>query len=204
MVKDKNTEKVIFDAARKVFQKKGLDGARMQEIADEAGINKALLHYYFRSKEKLFEGIFTESIGKISMGIQNLFTEDIGVIEKLKALVNIYMDTLSENRYLPLFVLNEINQHPEMFEEILNRSIVIHLKGFLLQVEQEVQSGKIKHVNPIHLLMNVLGMVIFPFAAFPVVSIILNKNTSPDVNQFFVDRKNEIYGFLENALDPKK
>jgi TetR/AcrR family transcriptional regulator len=204
MVKDKNTEQLIFDAARKVFQKKGLDGARMQEIADEAGINKALLHYYFRSNEKLFAGIFAESIEKISQGIQNLFIQDLDVLEKLKALVNIYIDTLSENRYIPLFVLGELNQHPEKFEEIINNYIVIHLKKFLLEVEKEVQSGKIKPVNPFHLLMNVLGMVIFPFAAYPMVSIIYNKNTNSSVEQFFQERKKEIYDFIEKALDPKK
>jgi AcrR family transcriptional regulator len=204
MVKDTNTERIIFDAARKVFQKKGLDGARMQEIADEAGMNKALLHYYFRSKEKLFQGIFNESIGKISMGIQDVFNDNMSVIEKLQALVNIYVDTLSENRYLPLFVLNEMNQHPEKFEEILSKTIIVHLKGFLIQVEKEVQSGKIKPVNPLHLLMNVLGMVIFPFAAYPVVSIIINKNMDSSVEQFYLDRKKEIFEFIVKALDPKK
>jgi len=204
MVKDTNTERIIFNAARKVFQKKGLDGARMQEIADEAGMNKALLHYYFRSKEKLFQGIFNESIGKISLGIQNVFNDNMGVIEKLQALVNIYVDTLSENRYLPLFVLNEMNQHPEKFEEILSKTIVVHLKGFLIQVEKEVQSGKIKPVNPLHLLMNVLGMVIFPFAAYPVVSIIINKNMDSSVEQFYLERKKEIFEFIVIALDPKK
>jgi TetR/AcrR family transcriptional regulator len=204
MVKDKNTEQTIFDAARKVFQKKGLDGARMQEIADEAGMNKALLHYYFRTKEKLFEGIFNESIGKISLGIQNVFNEKMTVIEKLEALVSIYVDTLSENRYLPLFVLNEMNQHPEKFEAVFNKFIVVHLKGFLLQVEKEARSGMIKPVNPLHLLMNVLGMIIFPFAAYPVVSLIINKNMDSSVEDFFEARKKEVYDFIEKALDPKK
>lgn len=204
MVKDKCTEQQIFDAARKVFLKKGLDGARMQEIADEAGINKALLHYYFRSKEKLFEGIFNEAFGKISQGIQELVHVEMSVLEKLEGLVNIYIDTLSENRYLPIFVLGEMQHHPEKFEKIISTHIVEHLKKFLVQVEDEIKSGKIKPVNPAHLLVNVLSMVIFPFAAYPLVSIIYSKQMNVDGGQFFRERKKELYEFIENALDPKK
>jgi TetR/AcrR family transcriptional regulator len=204
MVKDNCTEQLIFNAARKVFLQKGLDGARMQEIADEAGINKALLHYYFRSKEKLFEGIFIEALSKISGGIQKLVNEELSVLEKLKALVNIYIDTLSENPYLPIFVLGEMHHHPEKFEEIINRNIAEHLKKFIVQVEIEIKSGKIKPVNPGHLLVNVLSMVIFPFAAHPLVSIIYSKQMNADAGQFFRERKKELYVFIENALDPKK
>ena len=204
MVKDKNTEKIIFDAARRVFLKKGLEGARMQEIADEAGINKALLHYYFRSKDRLFEGILSEAIGKLSQGIQDLFVKDLSVLERLHALVDLYIDILSENRYLPMFVLNEMGRHPEKFEEIISKYIVVHLQDFLVQVQHEVESGKIKKVNPLHLLMNVLGMLIFPYAAYPVVSIIYSKRMNANVEQFYMERKKEVYDFIEKALDPKK
>jgi AcrR family transcriptional regulator len=204
MVVDKNTEQLIFDAARRVFLKKGLGGARMQEIADEAGINKSLLHYYFRSKDKLFEGILNEAIGKISYGIRNLFDNEMGVLERLRTLVNLYIDTLSQNRYLPLFVLNEMNQNPEKFEEIISKHVVVHLSKFLVQVEQEIHAGKIKRVNPPHLLLNVLAMVIFPFAAYPVVSIIYSKQTNTDFEYFLRERKKEIYDFIEKALDPNK
>ena len=81
--KDSNTEQIILKAARKVFTHKGFDGARMQEIADEAGINKALLHYYFRSKDKLFEAIFKEVITTFFPRIISVLTSDLSLFEKI-------------------------------------------------------------------------------------------------------------------------
>jgi len=76
-MKDDNTEDTILDAAEKVFQQKGMDGARMQEIADEAGINKAMLHYYYRSKRFLFEAVFSKAFSIIAPEINRIVNEDI-------------------------------------------------------------------------------------------------------------------------------
>jgi AcrR family transcriptional regulator len=200
MVKDRNTEQVIFDAARRVFLSKGLSAARMQEIADEAGINKALLHYYFRSKEKLFEGIFNEVFNQLSNGIKDLLTNEMTVKTRLKLLVDLYVDTLLQNRYLPLFVLNEMNVRPEKFEALLNKSIAIHLSGFLKQVNEEADKGIIRRVDPRHLLLNVLGMIIFPFAAYPVLKNLFSDHLQTDFDQFLVERKSAIYDFIDYSL----
>lgn len=82
-----NAEQKILTAARNVFIRKGFAGARMQEIADEAGINKALLHYYFRSKEKLFEVIFKESFGKLLPKGPKYFNSRVQCSKKLNALL---------------------------------------------------------------------------------------------------------------------
>jgi len=201
MVKDKNTEQRIFDAARIVFQQKGLAGARMQEIADEAGINKALLHYYYRSKEKLFEAIFNEVFSNIVLGLQNLFSKEMGILERFHAIVEIYIDNLLKNPHIPLFVINEINQNPEKIISILNDKVVIHMKNFLIQMYQEMNEGKIKKVDPFQLLMSVIGMIIFPFAVFPAIKGIAAKNQMP-VETFLQDRKQIIIGYIENILKP--
>jgi TetR/AcrR family transcriptional regulator len=203
MVKDRNTEKVIFDAARRVFLSKGMAAARMQEIADEAGINKALLHYYFRNKEKLFEGIFNEVFIQLGSGIKALLESEMSVMERLKMLVDLYVDTLLQNRYLPLFVLNEMNVRPEKFSELINKSIAIHLAGFLQQVVEEGEKGNIRKIDPRHLLLNVLGMIIFPFAAYPLLKSVFLHQVETDFDDFLVSRKTAIYEFIENALNPK-
>ncbi len=202
MVKDINTEARIYEAARKVFLKKGLAGARMQEIADEAGINKALLYYYFRNKEKLFEGIFNEVIMRLSTGLQSMFEMDISVVDKLKEFVNIYVDVLIENHYLPLFVLNEMNCHPEKFSNMLNEKIAVHIKKFLFQVQREMDEGSIRSCNPGHLLLNILGLIIFPFAVYPVMKNITGNDLLSETDTFLKDRKKEIHLFIENALKP--
>jgi len=174
----------------------------MQEIADEAGINKALLHYYFRNKEKLFEGIFNEVIERISAGIQSIFELETNVLEKLKEFVNIYVDVLFENRYLPLFVLNEMNQHPDKFSSLLKENIVVHMKKFLVQIQEEIEHGTIRAENPVHLLLSVLGLIIFPFAVYPLFKKMLGEELMEDTDMLLIERKKEICLFIENALKP--
>ncbi len=210
MVKDHNTEQLIYEAARKVFMEKGLDGARMQEIADVAGINKSLLHYYFRSKEKLFEGIFTDVVTRIASGLGNIFEQDMDVMSRIHAMVNIYIDTLFENRYLPIFVLREISQHPEKLSQIFTKHVVVHMGKFLGQITAEAEQGKINPINPFHLLLNILSMIIFPFALLPVMTQISQKAAQEglipqvDMLKFLQERKKVVYEFIENALLPKK
>jgi TetR/AcrR family transcriptional regulator len=208
MVEDKNTEKRIFDAARRVFLQKGLAGARMQEIADEAGINKALLHYYFRTKEKLFEGIFNDVILRISSGLSVTFEKEMDVLGRIRALVDIYIDVLSENRYLPLFVLNEMSRNPDKFANLFVQHVVVHMQKFIFQILEEVKQGKINPIHPVHLLLNVLSLIIFPFAALPVMTQIIEKagvgKNMPaiDMDSFLKERKQIVYEFIENALVP--
>jgi len=173
--KDKSTEEKILDAARKVFVQKGLDGARMQDIADEAGINKALLHYYFRTKDKLFEMIFMETVGKIFPRFEMILLSDMDFFEKIRQIVSSYIEVIIHNPYLPLFVLNEMNKNPEFgivdFFKV-QRPVVIH--HFMEDIEKEVSKGTIKAVSPAHLLVNMMSMCIFPFVAKPVINIMLD------------------------------
>ena len=111
-VQDKNTETLILDTARQIFIEKGFDGARMQEIADKAGINKALLHYYYRSKQKLFEAIFDESFKKIIPRIFEFMSSSKSLEFKIEQFVSSYIDILIENPHLPSFVLHELNRNP--------------------------------------------------------------------------------------------
>lgn len=203
MVKDLNTEQRIIDAARRVFMKKGMAGARMQEIADEAGINKSLLHYYFRSKDKLFEQIFREVIEKISMGIKKMMEAEMSVIERLTYLADIYIDVLLENRSLPLFVLTEINQNPERFASLLREKIVENMDGFVLQLQTEIEEGKINPINPLHLVTSVLGMVIFPFAAYPLLVHSMGEELEELARNFLEERKDVVKDFIINALTPR-
>lgn len=202
MNKNKNTEERIYEAARKVFLKKGLVGARMQEIADEAGINKALLHYYFRNKEKLFEGIFNEVIMRLSTGIQKILKLDLNVLDKFKEFVNIYIEILLENRYLPLFVLNEMNHNPDKFMEIFKDRMAVHIRKFMGQIQEEIDKGYIRAVNPVHFFFNVLSLIIFPFAVHPLMMKIAGDNLISETDTFLLERKKEIHFFIENALKP--
>jgi len=169
MVKGKkdSTQEKILAAARKVFQSKGMAGARMQDIADEAGINKALLHYYFSSKEKLFEVIFKEAFSQFFPKINAAIDAEIGLDEKIRYFCREYIDMMLQNPFLPLFVLNELNKHPDSFIRKTWKNRESPFKRFSIQIEAEIKKKNIRSVNPAELFINMLSMCIFPFVAKP-------------------------------------
>ncbi len=170
--KDENTQQRILEAAKKVFVTQGLMGARMQDIADEAGINKALLHYYFRNKEQLFQNIFTEASSKLFPRINQIFESDEPLFRKIELFVDEYISVTIENPYLPLFVLNEINRDPKFFlEKVWKKTDKPKPHKFLEQIAAEVAKGTIRDISPLQLLMNLISLTIFPFVAKPMFQI---------------------------------
>jgi len=109
----KDTEERILESAEDVFTNKGLSGARMQEIADKAKINKSLLHYYYRSKEKLFRAVFKKAFVKLAPKSILILTSDIPLFEKIEKFSSAYIDIIIKNPSIPLFVLRELNRNPE-------------------------------------------------------------------------------------------
>jgi AcrR family transcriptional regulator len=193
------TESVILEAARQVFSEKGLSGARMQEIADRAGINKALLHYYFRSKEKLFERIFVEAFSEFWPGIE---TEMLGGAELetvLKLFINTYIDLLIEKPFLPIFILNELHHNPDRVEQLLRDSGMQPQKvvGFL---DDELSNLGVKHITARELLVNILSLCVFPFLGKPIINRMFWENSEVAYQLFLEDRKQSVYRFIMNAL----
>ncbi len=158
-----NTEQKILEAATKIFLKKGLYGTRMQEIADEAGINKALLHYYFRNKNKLFEAIFEKTFHSFFPLILQIFNSEDSIEDKIKHLSIKYIDFLSLHPYLPLFLLNEINRGPQ--GRLPVKEIIREIKSsrFMQQLDEHMQSGKFVQIKPEQFLTNLFALILFPF-----------------------------------------
>ncbi|MFN8289989.1 MAG: TetR/AcrR family transcriptional regulator [Chitinophagaceae bacterium] len=198
--KDKGAEEKILAAAREVFMSKGMTGARMQDIADEAGINKALLHYYFRDKDKLFETIFMEEAQKFFPRINMIFESEKPLFEKIGEFVAEYIDEMVKNPYLPWFVMNEINRDPDKFlYKVWGNENLPKPAKLLQQIEEEVQKGTIKRINPVHLLMNMISMAIFPFIGRPM----FMRNLRIGDKQFLEimeQRKTEIPKFIIEAI----
>lgn len=199
-IKDTTTEERILEAARKVFIQKGMAGARMQEIADGAGINKALLHYYFRNKELLFETIFTQAAQKLFPKLNIIFESELPLFEKIAHFVEMYIDVMLENPYLPMFVLNEMNQNPEIFYKKMNRKMRFPKPDkFLAQIEKEIRKGTIKKISPLQLLMNIISGTIFPFIAKPLFQMHIGLDEL-QYRQFLIQRKSEYASFIIDAI----
>jgi AcrR family transcriptional regulator len=158
-----STEEKIKAAASLVFTKKGYAATRTRDIAEEAGMNLALLNYYFRSKEKLFEIVMLEKMTKF-FGVvwQVLESKDMTLEVKTASIVANYIDLLNENPDLPLFILSEIRMNPAQFASRLPLSKVIE-SDFVKQIKK-----KRPDLHPIQFLMNLLGLVVFPFVMKPV------------------------------------
>lgn len=197
---EKSTREKILASAKKIFISKGMHGARMQDIADEAGINKALLHYYFRSKEKLFEVIFLEAAQKLFPRINMIFESDLPIFEKIEKFCEEYITIMIENPYLPLFVLNEISQDAEKFmNKIWGKQNMPRPQKFLDQIEKERKKGTIKPISPVQLLMNMISMTIFPFVGKSMFQFNLNLDEL-QYRSVMEKRKKEIPKFIIDSI----
>ena len=173
--KDISTEERIKAAARKVFHQKGLAGTRTRDIAEEAGINHAMLNYYFRSKEKLFEMVMMETMAQFFKGVNLMLNdESTSLDEKIDLIVSNYVDLLLKEPELPTFILNEVRPNPQAFveqnpiKEALTHSVLTR------QYAEAVARGEITEPNLMQAILNVIGLVIFPFIAKPILTSIIN------------------------------
>ena len=139
---DVNTEQKILESARNIFHKKGLSGSRMQEIADKAGINKAMLHYYYSSKDKLFDAVFQEAIKRIFPELSKLLNEEMPLFEKIIYFSDKYISLLQQNVYLPSFVMNEMNQNPERFKKSFLKNVNIKPDIFIAQIKKGIKDNE--------------------------------------------------------------
>jgi TetR/AcrR family transcriptional regulator len=174
--RDISTEQKILEAARQVFFDKGMAGARMQDIADAAGINKAMLHYYFRNKEKLFQTIFTEAFENFFPKLSSIVDSGENVLTKLEMLCVAYINQIQSMPYLPLFILSEANYQPEAFLKKMWGNRKPPVKAFINMIETAVNEGKIKRVDPFQLIMNIVSLSIFPFMAKPLMQYVTGIN----------------------------
>ena len=165
--KEHSTEFVILSAAKKVFSIKGKDGATMQEIANEAAINKALLHYYFRTKDLLFEQVFFEEVKKFSPILKNAIAQEVDLYQKINNICEAYILMAIENPFVPVFVFGELNTQPDLLIQKMFDGDLPDFPKLALQIKEEVDAGKIKPIMPQQLIMNMMSMCVFPFLMKP-------------------------------------
>ena len=198
-IKKDNTEEKILNAAHEVFIKKGMDGTRMQEIADTAGINKALLHYYFRTKQKLFEAIFKKVFKQIFPKIEKFVFSERPIEEKIATFLDSYIDILLKNPFLPTFILKEINRDPGFLASVIKNQGINPNQVFAM-FKKEMELGNIRKMDPRELLVNLLGLSIFPFAAKPLMQIMFFDNDKKAYNNFLKQRKETVKKFVLDAI----
>ncbi len=202
MEKEKTTEEKIIAAAKKVFTEKGLTGARMQDIADEAGENKALLHYYFRSKQKLFEIVFEDQLGLMFAAFQQLMMTPGPIEARLEAFIEEEHRIMKPFPSLPIFVLNELTRDPGMLDRLFAKRPVPQLLPMLLAGFQEhMERGEIKQMDARQMLLNVISLMMYPLVAKPIVMKLFNLDEA-QYSDFLEERKDSVIQFMKDALRP--
>jgi TetR/AcrR family transcriptional regulator len=193
------TEEKIFNAARIVFQKKGFAGARMQEIANEAGINKAMLHYCFKNKQLLFEAVFMKAFSQLAPQVNLIFSSTESIFDKIRQFTYSYISFVIEHPFLPQFIVQEMNNNPEFMMQFLNHENRPNPNLMIAQIEQEIASGIIKPIAPKQLLLDIFSLTVFPFAAQMMVKGIIQISDA-EFNQMMEERKTSIAEQIINSI----
>ncbi len=202
-----DTQTRILDAAHRVFVRRGMDGARTQEIADEAGVNKALLHYYFRTKERLAEAVFERAAGQLFPALAGALAADAPIETRVRRVVEFEMRFLEANPFLPGYILAEMRAHPERMKAALGRALPVDtlrqhtLDGLQAALDAEAAAGTIRPIGARDFIANLVSLIVFPFAARPMLEFVLG--FEPGDFEAFVERRRErLADFFLHALRP--
>lgn len=201
--KEESTEKRIMEAARKLFTQKGFTATRTRDIAEEAGINLALLNYYFRSKQKLFDLVMMENFQEFVQGITvNFSDEKMTMEERIEKIVTAYVDMLTRVPDLPLFILNEIRENPSKIAARLNKELAPLRQQFFKQLTASNKEGR-TNLEPFHFIANLVGLAVFPFIARPILQRVMGV-TDEQFDQLMQDRKKLVPIWIMSMLAPPK
>jgi|SRR5436190_21761884 len=206
---DRDTEGRILDAAHAVFVRRGTAGARMQEIAAGAGVNQALLHYYFRTKDRLAKAAFERAASQLLPAVIQALGSDLDLEAKVARVVEIELDHLTRAPYLPGYIISEISHHPERVQELI--AAVTGLSPDALrprvvstlarQLDAAIADGRIRPIAPDQFIVNLMSLCIFPFAARPMISAMLGLDEA-GFAKFIARRRSHLTTFFLGALRP--
>ena len=192
-MRDNKTEKIILQAAEEEFLLKGFAGARTTEIAQKAGVNHAMLHYYFNTKEQLFEQVMTEKVALFRDSVTSVFEQsDLPVLQQIKEAMSRHFDFVRQNPLLPRFIINEISVRPEYIESIKSKLLPIAGNAFrkLQQSLDEASArGEICQIDARTLMLDIVSLNLFVFIAHPIISQM--QPVLGDLNAFYEARKQE-------------
>lgn len=198
---EKEAEEKIMEAARTVFIRRGYDGARMQEIADEAGYNKSMLHYYYRDKDSLFHEVFIGVARQILPPLISVLEDDLELMDKLDKVVNLELTNLDLHPYMPGFMTQELNRHPERIPEMV-KELEIHLPDkFVRQVKLAVSAGEIEPIKPAQLMINVLALCVFPYMGHHIIKAVMRLDNE-EYDHLLRERQKIVPKFIRKALKP--
>ena len=196
---NKDTSEKILNAATREFEEKGFNGTRMQGIANRAGINKALLHYYYKSKDALFQIIIQKAFKVFIPKVISVFEEDTDLFTTIEKFTSSYIDIYIKNPRVPGFITQEINNNPERLVNLI-KSSGVDVDIFKNKILKAVEEGIIDDIDPEQLIVNIVSLCLFPFVAKPIVTKLILQGSDKDFDNFIEKRKNEIATFIIKGI----
>jgi TetR/AcrR family transcriptional regulator len=206
---DGETETRILDAAKAVFIRHGTSGARMQDIAEEAGVNQALLHYYFRSKERLSQAVFRDTAGRMFPAVIQIIGGDQSITDKIDLIVETYLTAMTKSPFLPGYIISELHHHPERMQQLLGEiaggDITAITKPAFDKLEKQIASearaGHMRRMSAAQFFVNLVSLCIFPFAARPMLRAALGFDDD-DFAKFIQQRRKDLPIYIRSAIQP--
>ena len=202
MVLQTETEEKIIASAEKLFYLKGKAGCSMQDIADDAGINRTLLNYYFRSKDQLFEAVFRKAMGTFVPNLASMLRSDMSFQDYVPVLIETVIDAMISNPQIPIFVLQELSSNPERMPQII-KEMGIDPSMAIKKMEDEGHVPEVFGMDPRQVILNILSLCIFPFAARSVVTEILYNGDNEAYLEAMTRRKQILPGVVKQFMTQK-
>lgn len=199
---DQETRDRILDAADRVFIRKGTASGRTQEIADEAGVNKALVHYYFGTKAALADAIFARALGTLVPRIFGILADpNRGIEQKVPAIVKEQIDFHSSHPYLAGYMVAELHAHPERIARLMTAHGRVPLEVLRRQLQEGAKAGKLRRIAPEQFVANMMGLLLFPFAIRPALCQLLGFDAQR-WEAFLAERRRMLPEFVMAGLRP--
>lgn len=195
------TKESILQAAKQEFFCRGFEAARMRAISERAGVNKGLLHYYFKSKETLVTEIFNETFVELFKDLNRVFTSSKDIFQKIEEGVAVYIDFTAKNQDIPLFIVAEMSRDPQQHIERMRQSgLTPPFKELAKSIAQSQELGLIrKDITPKQFVLNMISLVLFPVVAKSMVKYTHDLNEQ-EFKQMLEKRKKEVAQFLIHAI----
>jgi AcrR family transcriptional regulator len=197
---DSSTEHKILEAAKTEFLEFGLYGARMQNIANRAGINKALLHYYFRNKEKLFDKVFESALDRYFSNMDIMSDDRLAFKERVHGLVDRFLDFLNEYPQMALFLIKEVSANQILFIEKVDKNLRGN-KTLLSALLDAQQKGVVSLENPMVFFVQLISMCTYPFVAKPLFTVIAERNETSWNSDSLTELRASIHSFIDHQLN---
>ncbi len=203
--KEQSMEQTILEVAEKLFLEKGFAMTSTTEIAKAVGCNQALVHYYFRTKDNLFNSIFEHKFSKFFQGISKITNlEQLGFQDKLRCIIESHFDLLIENPKMPALILNELSRQSGQIDALREKLFTSNQQLFTVMNEElqtEIKNGRVREISIIDLVLSMLSLNIALFIMMPVLIGVLQLDEEQK-ELLIQHRRTENVDFVLNSLRP--